>query len=265
MKLSPLAAKNVNRKFPWYDSLWLATFRKSEALISENCPERLTDFVSAFEKLRTRDDFVVSKLKEPILNAEKLEKSQQLIKDLTPKQFENHEFIKMGRQIVHNHDYFNALQIELCDRVSEIAGESLEPYYNFLSLYNNLGVCEVHMDSPEAKWTLDVCIDQSARWPIYFSQVRPWPEQGKYFGKDWQQKIKSDSQNKFSQYILNPGDGLVFSGSSQWHYRDRMENKIKRNYCHLVFFHYVPKGSKHLMFPNTWAKEFDLPILKNLE
>lgn len=55
--------------------------------------------------------------------------------------------------------------------MSEAADEAVEAGYNaFLSLYDRLGVCPVHLDSPEAKWTLDLYIDQSVCWPIQVSQ-----------------------------------------------------------------------------------------------
>ena len=31
------------------------------------------------------------------------------------------------------------------------------------------------MDAPDAKWTLDLCNEQSDAWPIHFSRIMPWP------------------------------------------------------------------------------------------
>ena len=76
-------------------------------------------------------------------------------------ELEKQELFNFGRLVVHDHPYFNQIQNTMTDLVSEIAQEPVEAYYNFLSLYNNLGVCEVHMDALSAKWTLDVCINQS--------------------------------------------------------------------------------------------------------
>jgi hypothetical protein len=63
------------------------------------------------------------------------------------------------------------MQRELVARVSDLVGEEVEPSYNFLSLYTRMGIFEPHLDAPSAKWTLDICIDQSEPWPIYFSQI----------------------------------------------------------------------------------------------
>ena len=148
-----------------------------------------------------------------MLNQEQLNKSKEIAKSIEPDRLENHEFLTMGRQVVHDHPYFTKLQIEFCDMVSSLAGEAVEPMYNFLSLYNNLGVCQPHMDAPLAKWTLDVCTDQSEPWPIYFSQIKPWPKAGQYKGDDWQQQILDDEDNDFfDEQVLYPGEGLLFWG-----------------------------------------------------
>ena len=53
----------------------------------------------------------------------------------------------------------------------------------------------------------------------------------------------------------------MFGGSSQWHYRDRIAQRTVTNFCHLVFFHYVPKGTQHLTDPWRWAAHFGIPEL----
>ncbi|MCY7281379.1 MAG: hypothetical protein LH610_10885 [Sphingomonas bacterium] len=97
---------------------------------------------------------------------------------------EKHEMLRFGRLIVHEAELCTELQAKLTDRISELVNEPVEPSYNFLSLYNNLGVCAVHMDAPSAKWTFDYCIEQSDPWPIYLSQVQPWPEKWRHDGSD---------------------------------------------------------------------------------
>ncbi len=243
-------------KFPWYDSPWLYKYQETRHLVGIHRPDRLDEFVKGFEILKTNKDFITTKPDKPVLNAQQLKDSRQIIKSLTKTQQSTNEMRRMGRLTTHDHPYFTELQHQLLDLVSGIAGEALEPAYNFLSLYNDLGVCEVHMDAPQAKWTLDICIDQSTPWPIQFSQVKPWPDIGQYTEEDWQKQIKNDPNNKFSSFTLTPGEGLVFSGSSQWHYRDKINNSHGKNYCHLVFFHYIPKGSRHLMNPNAWPETF---------
>lgn len=106
-----------------------------------------------------------------------------------------------------------------------------------LSLYTNLGQCPVHMDAPSAKWTFDYCSQQSAPWPIHLSQVVPWPEDYGPNGADWDRAIRSDPNNDFSAFTLEDGEAVVFGGSIQWHYRDRIAHSTDENFCRLAFFH----------------------------
>ena len=148
-------------------------------------------------------------------------------------------------------------------QVSAWVGEVVEPSYNFLSLYNNLGVCKPHMDAPSAKWTVDYCISQSEPWPIHFSQIVPWPEDWQDTGDDWADRIKRDPQHQFCTQVLQEGQAVVFGGSSQWHYRDRIARSQRNNFCTLAFFHFVPKGLRPLINPATWPELFGIAELRD--
>jgi hypothetical protein len=80
----------------------------------------------------------------------------------------------------------------------------------------------MHLDAPSAKWTFDYCIEQSGSWPIHLSQVRPWPETWANDDPDWEATVRNDPDNQFSPIELQEGEAIIFSGSSQWHYRDRI-------------------------------------------
>lgn len=249
--------------FPWYDSPWLYAFTQAKSIIRATCPERLDDFIAAFEPLQTAPDFQVVECPQ-VFSEEKLVEIRALVKEIQTREYEKHELFSFGRLVMHDLPFFSQLQAELTPLVSAAVGQAVEPRYNFLSLYNNLGICKIHMDAPSAKWTLDVCIDQSDIWPIHFSQIVPWPEDFAYPGDDWEAHIKNDPGNHFTSYELTPGNGIIFSGSSQWHYRDRIVRVTKENFCHLLFLHYIPKGTQGLMSPKKWAAHFGIPELANL-
>jgi hypothetical protein len=94
----------------------------------------------------------------------------------------------------------------------------------------------------------------------------PWPEPG-----DWPDDpaqfdaaVRSSDQLRFTSVTLQSGQAALFSGSSQWHYRDRMPAGPGRQFCDLVFFHFVPRGTLELTRPENWARLFDLPELSGL-
>ena len=135
-------------------------------------------------------------------------------------------------------------------RLSELVGEPVEPGYNFLSLYNENGICQPHRDAPDAKWTVDYCIRQSMPWQIHLSEPRSW--------------LDVEPATEFHRRALKPGQALIFNGSSQWHYRAAMPKFMPENYCHLVFFHFVPQGTAVLSDPRNWASHFGIKEMAEL-
>lgn len=249
---------------PWYDASWLCCYYHARDIVKSNYPNRLAEFDDAFEVLRTDPNFKVKDASQLVQN-DVIKDLKKAISELTTEQLETHEFVHFGRSVVHNLEYANELQQTLTDQVSALAGETLEPSYNFLALYNNLGFCQPHMDAPNAKWTLDICIEQSQEWPIYFSQVQSWPDSFE-LAEDphWQKTIVENPDNQFTEQRMMAGNALLFSGSSQWHYRPRIQQLAKQNFCHLLFLHYIPKGTRKLVNPNLWANLFAMPDLEQI-
>jgi hypothetical protein len=247
---------------PWYDSVWMTQYLRAKALIERVRPTALREFVEATNVLRTRADFESVAL-DRVVDDAALAEIKQAVAALRPSDLEIHEARQFGRFVVHDHPLFTALQRELVPLVSRLAGESVEPRYNFLSLYGSHGVCPLHMDAPSAKWTLDVCIAQSGPWPIHISNVHPWPEatDGPWTRPTWDADIKRDPAIRFSPWTLQPGRGLLFSGSSQWHYRDRIPQAPAPAFCDLLFFHFMPAGASDLVNPEQWATRFGIPEL----
>jgi hypothetical protein len=235
----------------------------AKEFIEQHHPQKLSEFVGAFEILRTDPGFRVKKLPD-LFHGNQRQVMHDLIQGLKKAEIEKHEIFRFGRTVFHNHEFFNSLQKSITDQISDAVNESVEPCYNFLSLYNNLGVCRAHLDAPSAKWTVDYCIEQSAQWPIHLSRVRPWPEDWTHDGNDWELAVKNDPANQFTSFELQEGQAIVFGGSSQWHYRDRIEQKSKLNFCHLVFFHFIPRGTRDLTKPAKWADLFGIPELSDI-
>ena len=248
--------------YPWYDSQWLGEYSRCTALIEQVKPEALPGFVEALSVFQTRPDFKTRVL-ESVFDEAELGEIRRHVVALQPADLELHEARTFGRFVVHSHPYFTELQERTVPLVSEAVGEDVEASYNFLSLYGGLGVCAPHLDAPDAKWTLDLCLNQSRPWPIYISQVEPWPLSGgeRLSDVEWEQAIKEVPARHFTPYTLRPGEAVVFSGSSQWHYRDAIPATDTRQFCDLLFFHFIPKGSAELVKPHNWPRLFGIPEL----
>lgn len=254
----------MNRKYPWYDSNWLTVYMVAKDFIRQNHPHKLDEFVHAFDVLRTDPEFKIKHLPQ-LFDESIISDLKTVIQESWQNDTEIHEYGRFGRLVIHDHPLAIDLQKRITPLVSEMVNEEVEPCYNFLSLYSDPGVCAIHMDAPQAKWTVDFCIEQSTAWPIHFSKVVPWPEEWTDRGEQWSETIISDPANQFESQLIGEGDAIIFSGSSQWHYRNPIERKHAKNFCHLLFFHYVPAGIGELLKPASWAGMFGIPELANLE
>jgi hypothetical protein len=247
--------------YPWYDSLWLSAYDRARTIMRAVAPERLVEFERAMAIFRTPTDFQV-RLFDQVFPQETLDGIRRAIVALAPTQMEIHEARAFKRFVVHDLPLFADLQAQVIDMVSEAAGEPVEASYNFLSLYGPQGVCPPHMDAPFAKWTLDLCVNQSQPWPITFGPVVPWPQPGDY-GDDWDAEIRRQMRDDRRSFSLMPGQAVLFSGSSQWHYRDVMPgNGGAGRFCDLVFFHFIPRGTKELVQPRNWGRLFGVPEME---
>jgi hypothetical protein len=252
--------------YPWYDSMWLEAYVCARRTMRTHRPALLADFENAMAVFRTPPGFKV-KTFDPLLDDATLAEVRRAVQQVDPRSVEVHEAAVFRRLVVHDLPFFTELQHRLTERVSEAAGEAVEPRYNFLSLYSATGVCQVHMDAPLAKWTLDLCLNQSEPWPIHFSQVLDWPgidpdaDPQAWARPDWAERITASPDLNFESHAMLPGQAILFSGSSQWHYRDAMPNMRPGSFCDLLFLHYIPLGTARLVNPMNWAEIFGLPEL----
>ena len=246
--------------FP-YESYWYESYRRVSDFLRATDAAASRHFESRIDQLRIRPDFS-DKFLGAYLPASTRRRLADLMAALGKDEIEMHEFLQFGRGVVHDHPACNEFQSRLVNDVSDLLGEPVLASYNFLSLYNNLGVCELHMDAPPATWTLDCCIAQSGPWPIYLSPVQPWPRSPDDFAAGWPERVKSSIP--FREVIMEPGDALLFAGSSQWHYRERIPRAQRDNFCHMAFFHFIPEGCADLVNPEDWAGTMGIDAIAGL-
>ena len=247
----------------WYDSVWLSVYYAAKDIVARVAPEKLEPFIRSFDVLRTRPDFSTVRLPQ-VIDPALLGEIRATVRAVPREKYEMHELKSFGRFVVHDLPEFTALQHRMTDQVSDWAGEAVEPSYNFLSLYTRMGICEPHLDSPSAKWTLDICIDQSEPWPIHFSKIIAWPEDRPHMAQDWRAEICGNADLGFESVAMMPGDAVLFSGSSQWHYREAHPRGGGKHFCDLLFFHYIPEGAGELIRANNWAALFGIPELADI-
>ena len=223
----------------------------------------MDEFIRTFDTFRTSPDFKVQQLSN-VFDESVRANINSVVSELQESDLLKYEMESFGRHLVRDIEYFSELQESIVDIVSEAVHEDVEPVYNFLALYKYSGKCKVHMDAPKAKWTLDFCIGQSKPWPIHVSHVVPWPENWRPTGADWHQSIVNTASTQFDSFTMEDGESIIFSGSSQWHYRNQMKFSSTDDFCNLLFFHFTPKGQGHLLDPRLWGEILNMPGLTKL-
>lgn len=114
----------------------------------------------------------------------------------------------------HNNPFFKTLHEMLALRQKDYwFGEKIKPSYCFVSMYyTGEGICPPHVDRPQCKYTIGLCVNQREIWPINIDGI---------------------------EFNLTEGQAVLYSGTDHLHYRDRIQ---PTNYCDMVFFHFVPEA-----------------------
>jgi hypothetical protein len=190
---------------------------------------------------RTTDAVTVARqLFDPITH----EALKAFIRDRVPMMSVDVDDKDFVRRYAHNVPYFVNIHRQLTDFASEQFGEPLKPSYSFLSMYDDNGICPLHIDRPQCYRTIDYLIQQD--------QAEPWPIRIGEPMTDEQRQAIDESENGHPQtedeiadritaetwtnVLLEPNDAVLYSGTHQWHYRpERLKGRAD-----LVFFHFVP-------------------------
>ena len=108
------------------------------------------------------------------------------------------------------------LQFDLLKLMELVSGMTLYPTHNYSRVYNSASKLDDHRDRPACEVSLDICMgyEDGYCWPIM---------------------IENDNKTVTTVY-LKPGDGLIYNGLENRHWRPKEHSVIKQVNC---FMHYV--------------------------
>jgi hypothetical protein len=191
-------------------------------------------------RYRTTDAVTVARqLFDPITH----EALKAFIRDRVPMMSVGVDDTDFVRRYAHNVPYFVNIHRQLTEFASEQFGEPLKPSYSFLSMYDDNGICPLHIDRPQCYRTIDYLIqqDQSEPWsirigePMTDEQRAEIDEAGKGHPQTEEDIAERIAAETWTDVLLEPNDAVLYSGTHQWHYRpQRLRGKAD-----LVFFHFV--------------------------
>lgn len=247
----------------FYDTVWLCHMFQALRVISRTAPRKLAGFVDAMVPLRTGTDFRTRTLRG-ILGDDEIADIKTEIRSIPTTAIDATNHKRFGHLSVRNHAYFSALQMRLTERVSELAGETVEANGTCLRLHAHPGLCCPTLESPAAKWTLEIAIDQSEPWPVRVSQSLDWPELPLTLPGRWHEIAARTERLRFASHISDQGDAVLYSASSQWHCRAAPLSGDRRAYCDVLRLHFIPAGTRELIDPSKWPRLFDVPELSRV-
>jgi hypothetical protein len=149
------------------------------------------------------------------------------------------------RRYAHNVPFFVGIHKQLAEFASDLFGEKVKPSYSFLSMYEDNGICPLHIDRPQCRYTIDYLIrqNQAEPWPIHIGdhmtdeQRQALDESGEGHPEGDAIQARIDQEN-WHTVLLNPNDAVCYSGTHSWHYRSQRLVGT----ADLVFFHFVPEA-----------------------
>ena len=150
------------------------------------------------------------------------------------------------RRSANNAPFFVGIHKQLTGFASDLFGEKVKPSYSFLSMYEDNGICPLHLDRPQCRYTIDYLIrqEQTEPWPIHIGdhmtdeQRQSIIDAGQFYPEDGDAIQARIDQENWHTVLLNPNDAVCYSGTHSWHYRSQRLVGT----ADLVFFHFVPEA-----------------------
>lgn len=100
----------------------------------------------------------------------------------------------------------------IIDRAKILFGDHIKPTYAVWGLYRGFkAALPKHIDDNACTYTMDVCLSQIQKWPIYVED---------------------------KEYILEPNQALCYYGEDQYHWRNQFPDPAK-NEVEMIFFHFA--------------------------
>lgn len=124
------------------------------------------------------------------------------------------------------------IQIRLLSKMEEVTGLKLYPTYTYSRIYNKKSILEKHTDRPACEISGTLCIgyDGDYNWPLWIK----------------------DNDDKSHSIMLEPGDGLIYRGCNNEHWREAADDRVK---CQSqLFIHYIDQNGPYEDNIYDWNK-----------
>jgi hypothetical protein len=201
---------------------WRSVFEQATILVPPGYAERRrTEWhrhcEQAAEDLHTKEHAILPCLFNPL----QLQALRRYIRAVRREGYFNKDHQQVKERVVrHNEPMARFYHVSLCNLINRFIPEPTKPSFCFAAHYQAGARLERHTDRKQCVWNISLAVDSTPEstcetaWPLFIeSRGTPYPVR------------------------LGPGDGVLYSGTKNPHWRDAQPN---RQVSTLIFYHFVP-------------------------
>jgi hypothetical protein len=201
---------------------WRSVFEQATILVPRDYAEKRrkhwqAQCEQAAEALRTKEHAILRGLFNPL----QLQALQRYMRALRSEGYLRKDGTQVEERVVrHNEPMARLFHAPLGDLISRFTPERTKPSYCFAAHYQPGARLERHTDREQCVWNVSVAVDSTPEstsetaWPLFIeSRGTPYPVR------------------------LAPGDGVLYGGTNNPHWRDAQPD---RHVSTFIFYHFVP-------------------------
>jgi len=147
------------RRMPWYDAHILNDFALARRFLAIVLPARLAEFEEQFAEFKVDPGFR-TRMVPAIAGADEMAGFLADADAICAAGLKEGDrpVLGRGRGRANDQPAFRALHEGWAKWVADQVGEDIEPSYSMFVRYDRTGRLPVHLDSPDSKWALGLCL-----------------------------------------------------------------------------------------------------------
>ena len=129
----------------------------------------------------------------------------------------------VGSTVEYGHPLAMGLLTWLKPKIESLYGKKLHETYAFYRVYGEGQELPPHLDRPSCEVSVTITLGHRSEymWPIFIDGI---------------------------PYITNPGEGVIYKGEEQMHWREPFRRISRKDYTPIwsqLFLHYIEDGGQH--------------------
>jgi len=247
-------------QLPWYDARISQRIEVARRFLAGNHPRVLARLELALSHLVVDPQFHLES-RAAFLPSDALASLTAAI-DRHSTDMHDEEMPMLGRLKINDLPAFEPAR-ELAQRwVEDRTGLEVVPTYTMFVRYGAQGKLPVHLDSPDSHFTVGIRLGHASNWPITCSAVQTWPPD--VDPQAWSgEALQNDLSLGWRTIDPEPNEAILFSASTQWHWRGPMPSGSDRPYD-MLYCSFIAREGRYILSPEGWTEGLGIDELRPL-